>query len=167
MTRRASHIIDELHRAFDGEPWHGPSVTALLRGVTPAVASARPLTDVHTIAEITAHLTAWTHEVARRLEGFPPGEPRDGDWPPGHADTPAGWAAMQLALATAVAQLEAVVAGFPDARWDVPIVDPRVPVDVVPVSFAQMAHGLTQHFAYHGGQIALLRKVLGIGYRDE
>lgn len=167
MKHRASRLIDEVHRAVDGEPWHGPSIMALLRPVTAADAGAHPVPNGHSIAEITAHLTAWTNEVARRLEGFPAGEPPEGDWPPCLAQSPAAWAAQLLALTTAVAQLEAAVAGFPDARWDLPIVDPREPLPVVPVSYEQLVHGLAQHFAYHGGQIALLRKALEVGYRDE
>ena len=27
-STRTSYLIDELHRAFDGDPWHGPSVSA-------------------------------------------------------------------------------------------------------------------------------------------
>lgn len=167
MRHRASRLIDELHRAVDGEPWHGPSVMALLRPVTAKEATAHPVPGAHSIAEITAHLTAWTNEVAHRLEGFPAADPQEGDWPPSLALTPAAWAAQTLALTTAVAHLEATVAGFPEARWDLPIVDPREPLPVVPVSYEQLVHGLAQHYAYHGGQIALLRKALGVGYGHE
>ena len=160
MRSRAAELIDELHRAFDGEPWHGPSLLLLLRPVSAEEAEARPVPDAHTIAELTAHLTAWTNEVARRLEGLPPGEPPEGDWPPSLAAMPGGWAAMMLALIKAIAQLEAVIAGFPAARWDVPIVDPREPGAIAPMTFAQTVHGLAQHLAYHGGQIALLRKAV-------
>lgn len=160
MRPRASELIDELHRAFDGQPWHGPSILELLRPVSPADAEARPIADAHTIGEITAHLTAWTNEVTRRLEGLPPGDPPEGDWPPSLAATPAGWASMTLSLAKAIAQLEAVIVGFPAGRWDVPINDPRRPSGADAVTFAQMVHGLAQHLAYHGGQIALLRKAV-------
>lgn len=167
MAHRASHLIDQLHRAFDGEPWHGPSVMELLRPVGAADAEAHPIVGAHSIGEITAHLTAWTHEVARRLEGFPAGEPDEGDWPPSLAATATGWASMTLALTTAVAHLEKVVAGFPEGRWTHPVVDPRVPVGVAPVTYEQLVHGLTQHFAYHGGQVALLRRALAVGYPHE
>lgn len=167
MTYRASHLIDEVHRAFDGDPWHGPSLMALLRGVSADDAERHPVPGGHSIAEITAHLTVWTNEVTRRLRGTPAGDPPEGDWPPSLAATAAGWAAMTLALTAAVANLEAVVAGFPEARWDVPIADPREPATVTPVTHEQLVHGLAQHFAYHGGQIALLRKALGVGYGHE
>ncbi len=160
MRSRASELIDQLHRAFDGEPWHGPSICTLLRSVSAAEAEARPVPGAHSIAEITAHLAAWTDEVTRRLEGMPAGEPREGDWPPSRASTPAGWAAMTLGFAKAVARLEAVVAALPPSRWDLPVADARQP-DAEPVTHAQMVHGVIQHLAYHGGQIALLRRAGG------
>ena len=167
MVSRVAHLIDEVHRAFDGDPWHGPSLMALLRRIGAVEAERHPVPGAHSIGEITAHLTAWTNEVTRRLSGFPAGSPAEGDWPPSLAATPAGWASMTLALTTAVATLETTVAGFPEARWDLPIVDPREPVPVAPVSYEQLVHGLAQHFAYHGGQIALLSKALAIGYEHE
>lgn len=167
MPHRASCLIDELHRALDGRPWHGPSVMQLLRAVDATQADAHPIPDAHSIGEITAHLTAWTHEVGRRLQGFPPGDPPAGDWPPSLAGTPAGWSAMQLSLCAAVAQVERIIAGFPEARWNVAMDDPRDPAPEDRVTFEALVHGLAQHFAYHGGQIALLTRALAVGYPDE
>lgn len=160
MSHRASHLIDQLHRAIDGHPWHGPSVMALLQPVTAEEADVHPIDGAHSIAEITAHLTAWTTEVTRRLDGFPPGDPPEGDWPPSMAAMPGGWAAMTLALAAAVAHLQKTIAGFPATRWDVPVADPDEVDPASPVTFEDLIHGLAQHYAYHGGQVALLRKAL-------
>lgn len=163
MRYRASRLIDEIHRAFDGVPWHGPSVMDLLGQVSADAAEARPVRSAHTIGEIVAHLGAWTAEVSRRLEGFPPGEPVDGDWPPSKAATAAGWATMQLNLTAAIAHLLEVIAGFPESRWDEVVVDPRNPHDAAAVTYEQLVHGLAQHLAYHGGQMAILRKALTEG----
>lgn len=156
---RASMLIDELHRAFDGDPWHGPSLMDLLAGVSYTQAEARPHPDVHSIAEITAHVTSWTAEVTRRLSGHPAQDPQDGDWPVSLAASDTGWAAMALALTTAMARLVEAVAGFPESRWDDTVGDAREPSLGTGVSYEQMVHGLAQHHAYHGGQIALLKKL--------
>ena len=89
-------IIDELNAAIAGEPWHGDSVSALLRDVRSARARARPIAAAHSIWEIVRHLTAWTQEVTRRLAGHPPGL-RTGD---GGADgeRPAAWRGTQALL---------------------------------------------------------------------
>ncbi len=158
-TTRSSFLIDELHRAFDGDPWHGPSVTAALAGLGAAQAMARPRPEVHSIAEIVAHLTAWTAEVARRVTGHPAANPVEGDWPLPRAIDEAGWAAMHMEFANAMARLIEAVAGFPEARWDDFVGDSRDPSLGTGMSYAQTVSGLVQHLAYHGGQIAVLRKL--------
>jgi uncharacterized damage-inducible protein DinB len=160
-TTRTSVLIDELHRAFDGDPWHGPSVTRLLTGLGAAQAMARPLPAVHSIAEIVAHMTVWVAEVRRRVSGHPAADPVEGDWPLPRAIDQAGWLAMHLELANAMARLTEAVAGFPESRWDDLVGDSRDPSVGTGLSYAQTVSGLVQHLAYHGGQIAVLRKLVG------
>lgn len=158
-SARTSQLIGELHRAFDGDPWHGPSVMSLLSNVTPAQAETRPAPEVHSIAEITAHLTAWVTEVTRRLSGHPAAEPEDGDWPAPCSGNDTGWAAKRLAMTAAMARLTEAVAGFPESRLDEMVDDTRDPALGTGVTYEQTVHGLVQHLAYHGGQIALLKKL--------
>lgn len=158
---RNAFLIDELHRAFDGDPWHGPSVTQTLAGLGVAQALARPLPEGHTIAEIVAHLTVWVSEVGRRISGHPARDPIEGDWPLPRAVDEAGWAAMHLEFANAIARLVEAVAGFPESRWDDLVGDERNPALGTGVSYAQTVSGVVQHLAYHGGQIAMLRKAVG------
>lgn len=160
MASRTSYLIDELHRAYDGDPWHGPSIGVLLAGVTAQQAIAKPAEAVHSIAEIVAHLTSWTAEVTRRLQGHPAAEPVEGDWPVPRALNETGWATMQLALNNAMARLTEAVAGFPERRWDDLVGDTRDPALGTGVTFLQTVSGAVQHLAYHGGQIALLKKLV-------
>jgi len=51
-------IADELLREHTGDPWHGSSVTALLRGVTAAQAASRAVPHVHTVWQLVLHMTA-------------------------------------------------------------------------------------------------------------
>jgi uncharacterized damage-inducible protein DinB len=158
-SARTSYLIDELHRAYDGEPWHGPSVTQILAGVTAAHAEARPAPQVHSIAEIVAHMTSWVAEVTRRVQGHPAAEPVEGDWPVPLALNETGWASMRLALTNAMAHLTEAVAGFPESRWDDKIGDTRSPELGTGMTYQQTVLGLVQHLAYHGGQIAIMKKL--------
>ena len=160
-TTRTSYLIAELHMAYDGDPWHGPSVTQVLAGVTAAQAQATPSPHVHSIAEIVAHMTSWVAEVTRRVQGHPAAEPVEGDWPLPRAVDETGWAAMRLALTNAMARLTEAVAGFPESRWDDRVGDTRNPALGTGMTYLQTVSGLVQHLAYHGGQIALLRKLAG------
>lgn len=160
-TTETDRIVDELRRAYDGDPWHGPATRALLEGVTAEQAAARPIPGAHTIAELVAHMTAWTREVARRLRDGVAREPEDGDWPPVDALTPEGWAAALDRLGAARRELLDALEAFPPERLDERVGDERTPEMGTGVSYAVHLHGVAQHDAYHSGQIALLRKALG------
>ena len=160
-TSRSAILIDQLHRAFDGDPWHGPSVVQLIGDVTFTQAMATPPGGVHSIAAIVAHMTSWVAEVSRRLAGHPAADPIEGDWPIPRATEQAGWVAMHLELAEAMARLTGTVAAFPEARWDDRVGDSRDAALGTGVTFEQTVLGLVQHLAYHGGQLAILRKQVG------
>ena len=158
-TTRTCHLIEELHQAYDGEPWHGPSIVELLAGVPAAQAEARPSPDVHSIAEIVAHMTSWVAEVNRRVQGHPAADPVEGDWPVPRALNETGWTSMRLALTNAMARLTESVAGFPERRWDDRVGDTRNAALGTGMTYQQTVLGLVHHLAYHGGQIALLKKL--------
>ena len=153
-------IVDELRRAWDGDPWHGDPVRSILDGITAEQAAVRPLAGAHGIWQIVLHMTAWTREVTRRLRDRVAREPRDGDWPaPGTGE--GEWNAALEALARAHAELVDAVAAFPPAELDHVVGEERDRPLGAGVSYAVMLHGLAQHHAYHAGQIALLRKSFG------
>jgi uncharacterized damage-inducible protein DinB len=159
----AERIADELKRAWDGDPWHGSPVRALLDGITPEQAASRPIANGHGVWEIVLHMTAWTREVRRRLRDGVARDPEDGDWPPVPPEPTAdAWSAAVEALGRAHQDVLAAAAELPDAKLDETIGEARDRPLGSGVSYAVLLLGLAQHHAYHGGQIALLRKALGI-----
>jgi len=79
-----ARIADQLQRAYRGEAWHGPSIREVLDGVDADAASARPVSNAHTIKELVVHVVVWEQEALARLAGkgrddLPPEE----DWPAG------------------------------------------------------------------------------------
>lgn len=151
-------LADELRRAYDGDPWHGPSVRAALDGVDFAAAMARPCAGGHTIGEIVLHMTAWTREVTRRLRVGTAQDPDEGDWPAVTARSDADWTAMLDALDAAHEALVGGVAALDDDRLMARIGDERNPATGGGVSRYVTLHGLAQHYAYHAGQVSLLKK---------
>ena len=125
-------LSEQVRAAHDGPTWHGNALAESLVGIDAERAAARVIPEAHSVWEIVLHLTAWTREVTRRLEGD------------AHA-----------ALATAVARL-------PAERWSEPVGGERDAPLGTGVSHAAMVAGLLQHDAYHGGQIGLLRKALRV-----
>jgi uncharacterized damage-inducible protein DinB len=147
-----SDLLRQLEATSDGEPWYGRSRLALLRGVSAEDAAATPVAGAPSIWGTVLHLTAWTREVTRRLQGAAPGEPEEGDWPPVPAATDRAWRQARAALSAAHADLLRVAAGLSARELDLPVGNG--------VTRGEMLVGLAQHDAYHAGQIALLRKSL-------
>jgi hypothetical protein len=155
----AARIVDELARDHSGEPWHGSSVSEILRGITSAQAATRPIAGGHTIWEIVLHMTSWKQEVRRRLNA-PPASPEAGDWPPVGSQTAEAWDAAVAALGAAHDALMKDAALLSDEKLFAPGVDPRDRETGAGVSYYVLLHGLAQHDAYHAGQIALLKKAV-------
>jgi uncharacterized damage-inducible protein DinB len=154
-------LVDQLERVHAGDPWHGSSRATLLADVTADEARRHPAPGVHSIWELVLHMTAWTREVTRRLQGRTASEPEMGDWPalPDVPDERA-WRAALAALDQAhVAARDAVLAVDP-SRLATRVSDERNPALGTGVTFAQTINGLVQHDAYHSGQIAVVKKLL-------
>lgn len=154
-----ARIADQFRRAFDGEAWHGPSVMALLKGVTAEQAAARPIPGAHTIWELTQHIRAWEGACLRRLNGDPAQLPDSEDWSDVNDFSEASWEKTKQSLVQTHQQLLQALASLDDSRLDQPIInDPQINSSSVYVTL----HGGVQHDLYHAGQIAILKKALGI-----
>jgi uncharacterized damage-inducible protein DinB len=152
-------IRDQFRRAFDGEAWHGPSVMALLNGVTAEQAAARPIPGAHTIWELTQHIRAWEGACLRRLNGDPAQLPDSEDWIALNDFSEASWEKTKQDLVGTHEQLLTAIAVLDDSKLDQPIMDhPSIPFSSTYVTL----HGGVQHDLYHAGQIAILKKALGI-----
>src|SRR5437899_6585540 len=66
---RIDQVVDQLHRAFDGEAWHGPALMEVLEGIDAETAADRPIPGAHSIWELVLHITAWEGVVASRIQG--------------------------------------------------------------------------------------------------
>lgn len=154
-----ARIADQFRRAFDGEAWHGPSVMALLKGVTAEQAAARPIPGAHTIWELTQHIRAWEGACLRRLNGDPAQLPDSEDWSDVNDFSEASWEKTKQSLVQTHQQLLQALASLDDSSLDQPIInDPQINSSSVYVTL----HGGVQHDLYHAGQIAILKKALGI-----
>jgi uncharacterized damage-inducible protein DinB len=154
-------LVDQLERAHAGDPWHGSSRASLLADVAADEARRRPATGVHSIWELVLHMTAWTREVARRLEGHAASEPAMGDWPapPATLDERA-WRTAVQGLDDAHVSLRNAVAALDPSRLTMPVNDERNRELGTGVTLAQTINGLVQHDAYHSAQIAIAKKLL-------
>jgi uncharacterized damage-inducible protein DinB len=150
-------IRDQFRRAFEGEAWHGPSVLALLDGVTAQQAAAHPIQGAHSIWELTLHIAAWEQACKRRLEGDPAQLTDEEDWQPIHDTSEAAWEKTKQQLIDTHRELMEAIARLDESRLNAPIIkDPNIPFSSVYVTL----HGGVQHDLYHAGQIAIVKKAL-------
>jgi uncharacterized damage-inducible protein DinB len=151
-------LREDLRNVYNGDPWHGSSITSVLKGVDAKTAALRSIPSGHTIWELVLHITVWTREVTSRVRGAAPKNPPV-DWPkakPGGGE--AAWRSAQEDLAAAQKELESAVESV-DAkdlvRW---IGDQRDPALGAGVTVGTLIRGLLQHHTYHEGQIAILKR---------
>jgi uncharacterized damage-inducible protein DinB len=154
-------IVDELDRDQQGEPWHGPSALQVLEGITASQAAAKPIAGAHSIWELVLHVIAWRGEVARRARGGEPAEPAEGDWPPVKETTDASWARTLARLSESHRDLTEALRRLPDGRLD-ETVGQRDRSIGTGVTYYVTAHGVSQHDAYHLGQVSLLKRAQGL-----
>ena len=150
-------IRDQFQRAFAGEAWHGPSVMALLDGVTAVQAAAHPIPGAHSIWELTMHIAAWEGACRRRLQGDRAQISDAENFPKIEDASEEAWQATKQQLVENHKALLEAISAADESRLDRPIiVDATTPFSSIYVTL----HGGVQHDLYHAGQIAILKKAL-------
>ena len=151
-TLEVDNIADQMERTFEGDAWHGPSISEVLGNVGAEEAAVRPLAAAHTIWEIVLHMSVWQRTVRERLEGRPlVALPDDEDWPPVIEFSEAAWAEAVLELRNEYELLRQEALRWSDE-------DLGRTTEGYRFTVYQMLHGVVQHGLYHAGQISLLKK---------
>ena len=147
-------IAEQLHRAFEGDAWHGPALLELLREMDAATAAAQPLSDVHSIWELVLHVSAWDDAAYRRLGGEKVQLTGTANFPVVPNPSQTTWREAIAHAKHTHDVLVKTVAALPEPRL-------RERVPGKRYDFYFMLHGVAQHALYHAGQIAILKKVQG------
>lgn len=146
-----ARILDQMDRAFSGDAWHGPSLMALLAGVSAEDAGNRRIPQAHSIWEIAQHIAAWNTIVRRRLQGEIVQVTPEMDWPPLPEASESAWKRTLKQLKESREELRRAAAELSDEQLE------EKPPNL-PDSRYVLLHGLIQHDLYHAGQIAILKK---------
>jgi uncharacterized damage-inducible protein DinB len=143
-------LATAIERTVTGPVWHGMALAELLEDMTDDDAIARPIEDAHSIWELVLHLSAWARIVEQRLVMVPiPEATDDEDWPALPRPTARAWRDTVEQLSASHRSLAAAVRAL-----DPELLDAIVPSRSYPLR--DMLHGVVEHGAYHGGQIAVL-----------
>lgn len=150
--RATERLLDQLNRAFGGEAWYGPAFRNLLDGVSEQQAKEHPIQGAHSIFELVVHVRTWMDVVARRIATSEEVLTTVEDW----SDlTGTSWAATLEELDHAQSRVVDAV-----ARLSVERLEQKLPGQKRSVHAEVL--GLLQHNVYHAGQIALLKRALGL-----
>jgi uncharacterized damage-inducible protein DinB len=156
VATELGRIDAQLRLAFEGGAWHGPAVLEVLDGIGAEAASAHPIATAHSVWEVVLHLGGAYGLVLRRLQGDGTQLTREEDWPAAGAATADRWRETVQTLHELNDELRRAVRGFSPARLDAPLV-----AEAPYTAYTQFI-GITQHNLYHAGQVALLKRALGL-----
>lgn len=137
------------------EPWHGPSVSKTLEGLTAAQAAARPIPGAHSIWELVLHMLVWQEFTRRSVRGVACKIElsSEDDWPPVEDTSQEAWNATVELLAHSQQELR-------DSLRHIRDEDLQAPAAGQQYDNYFLLHGIAQHDIYHQGQIAMLKKAL-------
>jgi hypothetical protein len=146
-------IIDQLQRSLEGDSWQGASIREILEGVNAKEAIAHPVPNGHSICELVYHVTVWVRAVHLRVLWKVTELQGEADWPPVRDTSENAWAAAFEDLRRTQSELIVTLKALSD--FDLNTLVPNRDYDR-----SHLLHGLTQHNAYHAGQMALLKRTL-------
>lgn len=151
-------LADALTRAYVGSAWHGPALAELLADVDAERAHA-PGPGGRSIWDSVLHLTAWLRAARTRLRGQAVELSAEQDWPAHAAPERAAWT-------QALTDLEHEHLGLVEDVRALSVVALHRTIPGRDYDAAFMLDGVAQHSAYHGAQIALLKKTGPDARRD-
>lgn len=149
-----SWLADSIARSLSGPMWHGSAVDELLQDVDHEAAAQKTIPSVHSIWELVLHMTVWTDVARRRGEGQQVLPKSNEDWPAPNDLSAREWERDRARLRDAHEKLAGFASELSDTQLDAPVAGHEY-------SLRTMLHGVVEHDCYHGGQIALLRKLVG------
>jgi uncharacterized damage-inducible protein DinB len=137
-------------------PWYGPGVTQLLRNVKAKDAAAHPIEGAHSIWELVLHMVTWKAAPHRWINGSAKPVSKSENFPKVRDTSERAWKAAVAKLKKTQAEWDKMIAILEDET----IFDSASPSGLF--SQHDLLIGVLQHDTYHAGQIALLKKALGL-----
>lgn len=157
MNTECNRIASALASAIKGDAWYGDSLHKILDNVTAKQAEAHPISNAHSIWELVLHVEAWVKFCLGAVQGtlIPVWStmPKEQDWPPVSDTGELAWKQAVSSFLSSHLRLGEALKTLSDDRLE-------TTVPGRPYNFYHLFQGMIQHAVYHGGQIALLKKML-------
>lgn len=147
--------LENFKEIYNGEPWLGESYAAKLSDVTEAEAFTQPVNNVHSIAELVAHVIYWRSPIIKKLKG-------EKDYV-GKMDSPENWPTLDELKAKGWMKL---LEEFDESQNQLVTLlrsaKPHFFMDEYKpgVTWERLIEGVVQHDIYHLGQLGLVKKMI-------
>jgi uncharacterized damage-inducible protein DinB len=152
MTKKISDYISEYEAVFNGEPWYGRPMMAIINDAVVKDVFKKTKTTAHSTYEITNHLYAWRDLLVKRLNGDIKATidaNSKEDWSPlPEEQTAASWRTLVKKLEQNQKELVKALHKQDDGALDNNFAGTSF-------SLRTFLEGQLQHDIYHTGQIAL------------
>jgi hypothetical protein len=145
------NVITLLENTFDKAPWHGPSVKAVISGISQAQSLSR-LNNSHTIIELVSHMTSWRIFTTKRLQGDVTFKMTGELNFPANAD----WKKVVHDLDDSQVALMDTIKKFDDKK-----LNDLVLSTTHQYTYYTLMHSTIHHDLYHSGQIMIIKKHFG------
>jgi len=150
-----NNAVNQLKQNQYGESWLDESFKKKLETVTEENAFIRPIPEIHSIAELVAHILIWRIEGVKKLQGIKSTITMDSpeNWRTNGELKRIGWEKLKTVFFNSQTELIALIKNKSD--------DYLGENDYVPgYSYKYLLDGLIHHDIYHLGQIGITIKLL-------
>jgi uncharacterized damage-inducible protein DinB len=155
MTKEISSYISEFETIYNGEPWYGKALMALINDANPNDVFKKEKPTAHSAYEIVHHLFAWRDLLVKRLNGdsksYIESNTKE-DWAPLPKEkTTETWKSLIKKLEQNQQELLKALTKWKDEALDKNFAGTTY-------TLRTFLNGQMQHDIYHIGQIALALK---------
>jgi len=153
---QSTRLRPYFRKTVSGAAWYGPSVAQLLRNVRAADAIAKPIPGGHSIWELVLHMIAWKAGPLRWIHGSRKVVGKSENFPRIQDQSERAWKLTVARLKATQKVWDAMLKAATDDTLDIPASPSRK------FTRADLYFGVLQHDTYHAGQIAILKRALGL-----
>ena len=159
MKTIINHLVQQFNNVHRGRNWFGQSYLVKLSDVDDSKFFERPQPDIHSIAEIICHGTAWRNDAVVKIRTAKGEltEISEFDWPVLDKLQERGWAEIYKEYEESIDAFIRALEDKDDEFLTTEYHDPEFGGSF-PLSFT--INGILQHDIYHLGQIGLVAKML-------
>lgn len=155
MNKEINHYITEFETIYDGEPWYGKPLMAVLKEADAKAVFKKQHKNGHSAYEVLHHVLAWRELLVKRLNGDTQSTIKtdsETDWSSlPEKQTANEWNALVRKIQQNQKEL---INGL--SKWKDDALDKNFAGSAYPLR--TFLHGQIQHDIYHIGQIALALK---------